>query len=141
MVKWIFFIIFFPSFRTISNFFRFWLGGAGGASQTPPEHSSLAFDRGGQTGPPRSNAFFFGAADDMGAVDDRPTTRSKVYLRHLQNAVIKFLTAISKQKLFDLGGPLWPSRSNAKDDRTMPKKKAFDRGGPVWQPRSNEGHS
>ena len=50
--------------------------------------------RGGQTGPPRSNALFFGAVDDAGAVDDtvaaddRPTTRSKVYLRRLQNAVI-----------------------------------------------------
>ena len=45
-----------------------------------PKRASAAFDRGGQTGPPRSNAFFFGAADDtgaaddMGAADDRPTT-------------------------------------------------------------------
>ena len=37
--------------------------------------SSLAFDRGGQTRPPRSNAFFFGAADDTGAADDRPAGR------------------------------------------------------------------
>ena len=29
--------------------------------------SSVAFDRGGQTGPPRSNAFVFGAADDCWA--------------------------------------------------------------------------
>ena len=33
----------------------------------PPERSSAAFDRGGQTGPPRSNDFFFGAADDTRA--------------------------------------------------------------------------
>ena len=38
--------------------------------------------------------FFFGAVDDTGALagtgaaDDRPTTRSKVYFRRLQNAVI-----------------------------------------------------
>ena len=30
----------------------------------PPEQPSLACDRGGQTGPPRSNAFSFGATDD-----------------------------------------------------------------------------
>ena len=41
----------------------------------PPKRSSAAFDRGGQTGPPRSNAFFFGAADDTGAADDRPAGR------------------------------------------------------------------
>ena len=35
--------------------------------------SSLAFDRGGQTGPPRSNAFFFGAVDDKGTANDRPS--------------------------------------------------------------------
>ena len=54
----------------------------------PPKRSYLAFDRGGQTGPPRSNDFFFGAADDTriartsgwtpaddtGATDDRPTS-------------------------------------------------------------------
>ena len=33
------------------------------------------------------------AADNTGAADDCQTTRSKVYLRHLQNAVIKFLLA------------------------------------------------
>ena len=43
-------------------------------SPDPPLKRSFAtFDRGGQTGPPRSNDFFFGAADDTGAVDDRPT--------------------------------------------------------------------
>ena len=69
-----------------------WGGKASPAA--PPKRSSAAFDRGGQTGPPRSNAFFVGAVDDtgavddMGAADDRPTTRSKVHLRRLQNAVI-----------------------------------------------------
>ena len=64
--------------------FRFWLGGAApqrppvflGGGKAPPDpllkRSCLAFDRGGQTGPPRSNAFFFGAVDDTGAADDRP---------------------------------------------------------------------
>ena len=33
----------------------------------------LAFDRGGQTGPPRSNAFLSGAADDTGAGRGRPS--------------------------------------------------------------------
>ena len=69
----------------------FWLGG-----QSPPrpplKRSFATFDRGGQTGPPRSNDFFFGAADDTraaltsgrtpgrtpaddtGASDDRPTS-------------------------------------------------------------------
>ena len=48
---------------------------AGGAKppQTPPlKRSFVTFDRGGQTGPPRSNDFFFGAADDTRASDDRP---------------------------------------------------------------------
>ena len=49
----------------------FWLGG-----QSPPnsslKRSFVTFDRGGQTGPPRSNYFFFGAADDTRAADDRP---------------------------------------------------------------------
>ena len=43
---------------------------AGGAKrpQTPPlKRSFVTFDRGGQTGPPRSNAFFFGATDDTRA--------------------------------------------------------------------------
>ena len=35
-----------------------------------PKRSYLAFDRGGQTGPPRSNDFFFGVADDTSAADD-----------------------------------------------------------------------
>ena len=54
-------------------FEKFWLGGAapqtprvlaGGAKppQTPPKRSFVTFDRGGQTGPPRSNDFFFCAA-------------------------------------------------------------------------------
>ena len=38
---------------------------------------------------------------------------------------------------FDPGGPVWPPRSNAKDDLTAPKIKIFYRGGPVWPPRSN----
>ena len=60
----------------IFGFFGFAWGGA--APQTPrflaahPPRPSLkrsfvTFDRGGQTGPPRSNDFFFGAADDTGA--------------------------------------------------------------------------
>ena len=42
----------------------------------PPlvKRSFVTFDRGGQTGPPRSNAFFVGAADDTGAADDGPAT-------------------------------------------------------------------
>ena len=43
-------------------------------SPPPPKRCSLAFDRGSQTGPLRSNAFFFGAVDDTGAADDYPTT-------------------------------------------------------------------
>ena len=49
----------------------FWLGGQS-PPRPPPERPYLAFDRGGQAGPPRSNAFFFGAADDTGVADDRP---------------------------------------------------------------------
>ena len=50
---------------------------AGGPTppDAPPKRLYLAFDRGGQTGPPRSNAFFFGAADDTGVADDRPAGR------------------------------------------------------------------
>ena len=49
----------------------FWLGGQS-PSRPHQKRSSAAFDRGGQTGPPRSNDFFFGTADDAGAADDRP---------------------------------------------------------------------
>ena len=34
-------------------------------SDFPLKRSFVTFDRGGQTGPPRSNDFFFGAADDL----------------------------------------------------------------------------
>ena len=51
--------------------FRFWL-----CPPDPPVFGWGAlfatFDRGSQTGPPRSNDFLFGAADDTGAADDRP---------------------------------------------------------------------
>ena len=78
---------------SIFRFFeKFWLGGAapqtprfltGGAKppQTPSlKRSSLAFDRGGQTGPPRSNALFFGAADDP-QNDPVRQPSIKIYLR------------------------------------------------------------
>ena len=72
----------------ISKKFRFWPGGA--AHHTPRFLARRA--KPPQTAPlngrPRSNAFFFGTVDDTGTADDRPTTRSKVYLRRLQNAVI-----------------------------------------------------
>ena len=67
------------NFKSCSNIFRFWLGGAdpqtprfwaGRAKtpQTPPlERLFVTFDPGGQTGPPRSNYFLFGAADDTRA--------------------------------------------------------------------------
>ena len=42
---------------------------------SPLKRSFVTFDRGGQTGPPRSNDFFFGAADDTRAADDRPAGR------------------------------------------------------------------
>ena len=60
-------------------FEKFWLGGAApqtprflaGGGKAPPDpplkRSFVTFDRGGQTGPPRSNDFFFGAADDTRA--------------------------------------------------------------------------
>ena len=56
-------------------------GWGGKASPDPPlNRSFVTFDQGGQTGPPRSNDFFFGAADDTGADDDhlsgRPAGRS-----------------------------------------------------------------
>ena len=67
---------------SVSTFIRpvFWLGDAapqtprnlaGGAKppQNPPllKRSFVTFDQGGQTGPPRSNDLFFGAADDTRA--------------------------------------------------------------------------
>ena len=43
-------------------------GWGGKAPPDPPlKRSFVTFDRGGQTGPPRSNDFFFGAADDTRA--------------------------------------------------------------------------
>ena len=42
-----------------------------------PVRSSLAFDRGGQTGPPRSNDFFFGAADDTCAAQTSGQTSGR----------------------------------------------------------------
>ena len=83
-----------PGFVFFLRFFeKLWLGGAapqtprilaGGEQSTPRppplKRSFVTFDRGGQTGPPRSNDFFVGAADDTGAADDlspavrRPST-------------------------------------------------------------------
>ena len=57
---------------------------AGGAKPHPPKRSSSAFDRGGQTGPPRSNAFFFGAADDAPLTtvgNDRPPAVRRTVVR------------------------------------------------------------
>ena len=55
---------------------EFWLGG-----QSPPrllpKRSFVTFDRGGQTGPPRSNDFFFGAADDTRAARTSGRTSSR----------------------------------------------------------------
>ena len=50
---------------------------AGGVKPPDPplKRSFVTVDRGGETGPPRSNDFFFGAADDTGAADDRPAGR------------------------------------------------------------------
>ena len=43
----------------------------------PLKPSFVTFDRGGQTGPPRSNYFFFGAADDTRAWPDiRPNAQT-----------------------------------------------------------------
>ena len=60
----------------------------GKAPPDPPlKWSFVTFDRGGQTGPPRSNAFFFGAVDDTGAVDgtgaadNRPTSFGRPAVR------------------------------------------------------------
>ncbi len=61
------FFIFLIRFRFFFRSFHFafkkpglsvFLGGRAKPPQTPSEQSSSAFDRGGQTGPPRSNAFF-----------------------------------------------------------------------------------
>ena len=76
-------------FRKFSKYF--WLGGAapqtpqflaGGAKppQTPPKRSFVTFDRGGQTGPPRSNDFFSAplttrAPPTTVRPDDRPGVR------------------------------------------------------------------
>ena len=54
----------------------------GGGNPTSKDGSSLkrsfvTFDRGGQTGPPRSNDFFFGAVDDTGAANERPSGHIK----------------------------------------------------------------
>ena len=48
-------------------------GGRGGLDVT--QQSFDTFDRGGQMGPPRSNDFFFGAADDTRTADDSPAGR------------------------------------------------------------------
>ena len=87
--------------RKIFNFFSILAGGrfppdppvfgwvAKAPPDLPPKRSSAAFDRGDQTGPPLSNAFFFGAADDTsaaddtGAANDRPTTITTFFLTNL----------------------------------------------------------
>ena len=80
-----------------------WSGRGGGPNVIvgcvlSPQWSSAAFHRrGGQTGPPRSNAFLFGAADDTGAADDRPAARPRLKR--------SFVT-------FDRGGQAGPPRSN-----------------------------
>ena len=45
---------------------------ASATPEPPLKRSFVTFDRGGQTGPPRSNDFFFGAADDTRPAADRP---------------------------------------------------------------------
>ena len=55
------------------SFFRFLVFSK--SLDAPLKRSFVTFDRGGQMGPPRSNDFFFGTADDTGVADDRPTVR------------------------------------------------------------------
>ena len=59
--------------RIFRNFSKYFLAG-GRCHPDPPslKRSFVIFDRGGQTRPPRSNDFLFGAADDTSAADDRP---------------------------------------------------------------------
>ena len=88
--------------------------------EPPPKRSSLAFDRGGQTTPPRSNAFLFGAADDP-QNDPVPTTVRQSSDNRSQNLKFKIYES------FFLGVILWMVSCAG----------AFDRGGPVWPPRSH----
>ena len=56
----------------------------GWGAKAPPDpslkRSFVTFDRGGQTGPPRSNDFFFGAADDTRAARTSGRTPGVVWL-------------------------------------------------------------
>ena len=56
----------------------------------PLKRSFVTFDRGGQTGPPRSNDFFFGAADDTRAADNRPAGRLAERLAERQAEFLGF---------------------------------------------------
>ena len=69
----------------VCNKFSVLAGGANPPQAPTPKRSFVTFDRGGQTGPPRSNDFFFGAADDTappGRPARRPAERSAWYGSH-----------------------------------------------------------
>ena len=61
--------------RRTFNFFDF---AEGAELSAPPERSSVAFDRGCQTGPPPSNAFFFGAVQLSLAFDIEAAKRGRL---------------------------------------------------------------
>ena len=67
----------------------------------PPKRPSLAFDPVGQTGPPRSNDFFFGAADDTCAARTSGRTSGRTP-EHFCDAIFlkKFLRLSPDQRSF-----------------------------------------
>ena len=77
----------------------------------PPKRSSAAFDRGGQTKPPRSNAFFSAPLTTRA-----PPTTVRPEVRPSSAAPVS--SAAPTKKAFDRGGLVWPPRSNAADDRS-----------------------
>ena len=82
------------------------LAGGRCPSDRPTKRLSAAFDQGGQTGSPRSNAFFFGATDDTGAANDRPKMVRK-RLEMIQKLKIPPPPPKKKKKLFFFFPCVW----------------------------------
>ena len=96
----------------------------------PLKRSFVTFDRGGQTGPPRSNDFF-SAPLTTRAPPGRPAGRP------LTTGISQIIRTFVQTGESHTTPGVRPDVRAARVSSAAPKKKSFDRGGPVWPPRSN----
>ena len=85
------------------------------------KQSFVTFDRGGQTGPPRSNDFFFGAADDTRAA--RTSARTSGQTPSRTPADDTGAADRKKKKILGLGSQAWVPINMREETRREEKRR------------------